>query len=196
MTDCNGATVGGDWTARVKIWHSGSTVDYNGYLIIVHNICVTEGRNSAVYVGSSSGTFEGITHIDKDGVKVTHSVDGSYSHMSANGFKYYDAHANWSYHSLMKQGWLGDISGTSWSRTITLPPSFRNKVFSVIVSIEMVNAVNTHDVIKHYKVTVPHDTVDYANGTFVINMSALAYWVVGQGSATAITTNVSWIAIA
>lgn len=196
MTTCNGVTVGSDWTARVKIWHSGSTVAYNGYLIVVHNICVTEGRNSAVYVGSSSGTFEGITHIDKDGVKVTHSADGSYSHMSASGFKYYDAHANWSYHSLMKQGWLGDISGTSWSRTITLPPSFRNKVFSVIISIEMVNAVNTHDVIKHYKVTVPQNTVNYANGTFVINMSALAYYVPGQGSATAITTNVSWIAIA
>ena len=96
----------------------------------------------------------------------------------------------------MKQGWLGDISGTSWSRTVPLPPSFKGKVFSVIISVNMVNAANTHDVIKHYKVTVPHDTVDYTNGTFVINMSALAYWVTGQGSATDITTNVAWIAIA
>jgi hypothetical protein len=128
-------------------------------------------------------------------LQVGHS-DGSYTQIGQNGIVYYDAYANWKYHSLMKQGWLGDISGTSWSRTITLPASFRNKTFSVIISIEMVNAVNTHDVIKHYKVTVPQATVNYANGTFVINMSALAYYVPGQGSATAITTNVSWIAIA
>ena len=128
-------------------------------------------------------------------LQVGHS-DGSYTQIGQDGIVYYDAHANWRYHSLIKQGWLGDISGTSWSRTITLPPSFKGKVFSVIVSIEMVNAVNTHDVIKHFKVTVPHDTVNYANGTFVINMNALAYYVPGQQSATAITTNVSWIAIA
>ncbi|WP_317327016.1 prophage endopeptidase tail family protein [Turicibacter sanguinis] len=127
-------------------------------------------------------------------LKVGHK-DGSYTEMGQNGVKYYDAYASWTYHSLMKQGWLGDISGTSWSRTITLPPSFKGKIFSVIISVEQVNAVNTHDVIKHYKVTVPQDTVDYANGKFVINMSALAYYVPGQASATAITTNVSWIAI-
>ena len=128
-------------------------------------------------------------------LQVGHS-DGSYTQIGQNGIVYYDSHANWKYHSLMKQGWLGDISGTSWSRTVTLPASFRNKTFSVIISVEMVNAVNTHDVIKHYKVTVPQNTVNYANGTFVINMSALAYWVPGQGSATDIITNVSWIAIA
>lgn len=128
-------------------------------------------------------------------LQVGHS-DGSYTQIGHNGIVYYDAYANWEYHALMKQGWLGDISGTTWSRTITLPPSFKGKVFSVIVSIEAVNAVNTHDVIKHYKVTVPQNTVDYTNGTFVINMSALAYYVPGQASATAITTNVSWIAIA
>ena len=159
-------------------------------------IQVEEGYVPTHYSPHPEEIYSGVTKIDNTGITVTHSADSSYSHMGANGFKYYDAHANWSYHSLMKQGWLGDISGTSWSRTITLPPSFRNKVFSVIVSVEMVNAVNTHDVIKHYKVTVPHNTVNYANGTFVINMSALAYYVPGQGSATAITTNVSWIAIA
>lgn len=128
-------------------------------------------------------------------LQVGHS-DGSYTQIGQNGVVYYDSYANWKYHSLMKQGWLGDISGTSWSRTIALPPSFRNKIFSVIVTVNACVAVNTHDVIKHYRITVPQATVDYANGTFVINMSALAYYVPGQGSATAITTDVSWIAIA
>ena len=159
-------------------------------------IQVEEGAIRTNFSPHPSEIYEGVTTIDGRGITVNHSNSNSYSQMSANGFKYYDSYANWNYHSLMKQGWLGDISGTSWSRTITLPASFRNKTFSVIVSIEMVNAVNTHDVIKHYKVTVPHDTVDYTNGTFVINMSALAYYVPGQASATAITTNVSWIAIA
>ncbi|MDB8551900.1 hypothetical protein, partial [Turicibacter sanguinis] len=141
--------------------------------------------------------FNGISDyfdLNSTRLKVGHK-DGSYTEMGQNGVKYYDAYASWTYHSLMKQGWLGDISGTSWSRTITLPSSFKGKIFSVIISVEQVNAVNTHDVIKHYKVTVPQDTVDYVNGKFVINMSALAYYVPGQASATAITTNVSWIAI-
>ena len=128
-------------------------------------------------------------------LKVGHS-DGSYTRIGQDGILYYDAYANWKYHSLMYQGWLGAIEGTSWSRTITLPNSFRGKVFSVIVTVNMVNPVNTHDVVKHYQVTVPHNTVNYNNGTFVINMSALAYWVPGQGHATAIQTDVSWIAIA
>ena len=164
-----------------------SKVDANG----VKSIIQQNPESVRIGFNAISNYFD----LNSTRLQVGHS-DGSYTQIGQNGIVYYDAYANWKYHSLMKQGWLGDISGTTWSRTITLPPSFKNKVFSVIVSIEMVNAVNTHDVIKHYKVTVPQDTVNYANGTFVINMSALAYYVPGQGSATAITTNVSWIAIA
>ena len=127
-------------------------------------------------------------------LKVGHS-DGSYTEIGQNGVMYYANGSGNRYHSLMKQGWLGQISGTSWSRTITLPSEFKGKSFSVIVSVTEVNAVNTHDVIKHFKVTVPHGTVNYTNATFVINMSALAYYVPGQQSASAIQTDVSWIAI-
>ncbi len=127
-------------------------------------------------------------------LRVGHT-DGSYTEIGQNGVMYYANGSGNRYHCLMKQGWLGQISGTSWSRTITLPSEFKGKTFSVIVSVTEVNAVNTHDVIKHFKVTVPHNTVNYTNGTFVINMSALAYYVPGQQSATAIQTDVSWIAI-
>ena len=127
-------------------------------------------------------------------LKVGHT-DGSYTEIGQNGVMYYANGSGNRYHCLMKQGWLGQISGTSWSRTITLPSEFKGKTFSVIVSVTEVNAVNTHDVIKHFKVTVPHSTVNYTNGTFVINMSALAYYVPGQQSASAIQTDVSWIAI-
>ena len=128
-------------------------------------------------------------------LKVGHS-DGGYTRIGQDGILYQAANGSQNrYHCLMKQGWLGQISGTSWSRTITLPSEFKGKPFSVIISVTEVNAVNTHDVIKHFKATVPHDTVDYTNGTFVINMSALAYYVPGQQSASAIQTDVSWIAI-
>ena len=127
-------------------------------------------------------------------LKVGHT-DGSYTEIGQNGIMYYANGSGNRYHCLIKQGWLGQISGTSWSRTITLPSEFKGKSFSVIVSVTEVNAVNTHDVIKHFKVTVPHNTVNYTNGTFVINMSALAYYVPGQQSATAIQSDVSWIAI-
>jgi biotin operon repressor len=142
--------------------------------------------------------FNGISSyfdLNSTRLQVGHS-DGSYTQIGQNGIVYYDAYANWKYHSLLKQGWIGAVTGTTWSRTITLPSSFKGKVFSVIVSVAMVAAVNTHDVIKHFQVTVPHDTVNYANGTFVINVSALAYYVPGQQSATAIQTDISWIAIA
>ena len=122
--------------------------------------------------------------------------DGSYSTLGKGQMTHYIAGSFRKYHSLMLQGWLGDITGTQWSRTVQLPQEFRGKVFSVMVAVNACVAVNTHDVIKHYRITVPHETVNYANGTFVINMSALAYWVPGQGSATAITTDVSWLAIA
>ena len=127
-------------------------------------------------------------------LKVGHT-DGSYTEIGQNGIMYYANGSGNRYHCLIKQGWLGQISGTTWSRTITLPSEFKGKTFSVIVSVTEVNAVDTHDVIKHFKVTVPHNTVNYTNGTFVINMSALAYYVPGQQSATAIQTDVSWIAI-
>lgn len=127
-------------------------------------------------------------------LKVGHK-DGSYTEIGQNGIMYYANGSGNRYHCLLKQGWLGQISGKSWSRTITLPSEFKGKTFSVIVSVTEVNAVNTHDVIKHFKVTVPHNTVNYTNGTFVINMSALAYYVPGQESASAIQTDVSWIAI-
>lgn len=128
-------------------------------------------------------------------LKVGHT-DGSYTEIGQNGVMYYANGSGNRYHCLMKQGWLGQISGTSWSRTITLPSEFKGKTFSIIVSVTEVNAVNTHDVIKHFKVTVPHNSVNYTNGTFVINMSALAYYVPGQQSASAIQTDISWIAIA
>lgn len=122
--------------------------------------------------------------------------DGSYSTIGKGQMTHYIAGSFRKYHSLMLQGWLGDITGTEWSRTVQLPQEFRGKVFSVMVAVNACIAVNTHDVIKHYRITVPHETVNYDKGTFVINMSALAYWVPGQASATEIKTDVSWLAIA
>lgn len=126
----------------------------------------------------------------------TQAPDGSYSSMGGGQMTHYIAGENWTYHSLMKQGWLGQIHGTNWSRTITLPSAFRGKVFSVIISVSEVGATNTHDVVKAFKVTVPHDTVDYNNGTFVINGSAVPYYVPGQAISSAVYMDVSWIAIA
>ena len=142
--------------------------------------------------------FNGISNyfdLNSTRLQVGHS-DGSYTQIGQNGVTYYANGSGNRYHNLMKQGWLGQISGTSWSRTITLPSEFKGKTFSIIISITEVNAVNTHDVIKHFKITVPQNTVNYNNGTFVINASALAYYVPGQQSASAIQMDVSWIAIA
>jgi len=164
-----------------------SKVDVNGVKSIIQQ------NPESVRIG-----FNGISNyfdLNAQRLRVGH-VDGSYTEIGQHGIMYFAHGSGNRYHNLMKQGWLGQIQGTQWSRTISLPPEFRGKAFSVIVSVTEVNAINTHDVIKHFKVTVPHDTVDYANGTFIINMSAVAYWVPGQQLATAIQSDISWIAIA
>lgn len=125
----------------------------------------------------------------------TFASDGSYSTMGSGQMTHYIANEGWTYHSMMKQGWLGRINGTEWSRTIQLPSAFKGKVFSVIVTVTEVQAVNTHDVVKYFQVTVPQANVDYANAKFTIYGYAKPYYVVGQSLATAIIMDVSWTAI-
>ena len=48
---------------------------------------VTEGSNSVAWTPSSDEMYSGITTIDKDGVKVSHSNINGYSEMSADAFK-------------------------------------------------------------------------------------------------------------
>ena len=173
-----------------------SKVDVNGV-----KSTITQSASEVLVAFNNAGDWNGTSGnpgrilFNANGIH-SQAPDGSYSTLGRGEMTHYIAGSFRKYHSLMLQGWLGDITGTQWSRTVQLPQEFRGKVFSVMVAVNACVAVNTHDVIKHYRITVPHETVNYDNGTFVINMSALAYWVPGQGSATAITTDVSWLAIA
>ena len=173
-----------------------SKVDVNGV-----KSTITQSASEVLVAFNNAGDWDGTSGnsgrilFNANGIH-SKAPDGSYSTLGRGEMTHYIAGSFRKYHSLMLQGWLGDITGTQWSRTVQLPQEFRGKVFSVMVAVNACVAVNTHDVIKHYRITVPHETVNYDNGTFVINMSALAYWVPGQGSATAITTDVSWLAIA
>lgn len=173
-----------------------SKVDVNGV-----KSTISQSASEVVVAFNNAGDWAGTSGnpgrilFNANGIH-SQAPDGSYSTIGEGVMTHYIAGSFRKYHSLMLQGWLGDITGTTWSRTVQLPQEFRGKVFSVMVTVNACIAVNTHDVIKHYRVTVPHDTVNYDNGTFVINMSVLAYWVPGQASATEIKTDVSWLAIA
>ena len=171
-------------------------VDVNGV-----KSTISQSASEVLVAFNNAGDWNGTSGnpgrilFDANGIH-SQASDGSYSTIGKGQMTHYIAGSFRKYHSLMLQGWLGDITGTTWSRTVQLPQEFRGKVFSVMVTVNACIAVNTHDVIKHYRITVPHDTVNYDNGTFVINMSALAYWVPGEASATEIKTDVSWLAIA
>lgn len=196
-----GSDVGTDWKAQVAFKHEGSRVPNNGYLMVLKNVCLTEGHNSGQYVPSTKTLYEGVTRIDKDGITVTHSADSSYSTMSATGFTFNSHGSGHRYHNLMKQGWIdtisfGGIGANGWSTTITLPPEFKNKPFSVIPAITYVGCPHIADAVKMFEINIPHGEVNYANGTFKIYIYASGLWAEGLSTTYSVEVRATWVAIA
>lgn len=196
-----GSDVGTDWKAQVVFKHDGSRVPNNGYLMVLKNVCLTEGHNSGQYVPSTKTLYEGVTRIDKDGITVTHSADSSYSTMSATGFTFNSHGSGHRYHNLMKQGWIdtisfGGIGANGWSTTITLPPEFKNKPFSVIPAITYVGCPHVADALKMFEINIPHGEVNYANGTFKIYIYASGLWAEGLSTTYSVEVRATWVAIA
>lgn len=192
---------GTDWTGQIMIKHEGSRVASMGYLMVVNNVCLTEGYNSGQFVPATRALYEGVLRADKDGLTVTHSVDSSYSKMGATGFEYYANGSGHRYHNLMRQGWIdtisfGGIGSIGWATSVSLPDEFKNKPFSVIPCITYVGAPNVADAIKMFEVNVPHNEVNYANGTFKVYIYASGLWAEGLSTTYSVEVRATWIAIA
>lgn len=190
-----------DWYGQIMFKHEGSKVVNSGYLMVVNNVCLTEGHNSGQFVPATRALYEGVLRADKTGLKVTHSADSSYSHMGATGFEFYSHGSGHRYHNLMKQGWIdtisfGGIEANGWSATITLPPEFKNKPFSVIPAITYVGCPNIADAVKMFEINIPHGEVNYANGTFKIYIYASGLWAEGLSTTYSVEVRATWVAIA
>lgn len=162
---------------------------------------VEEGVIVTNYTPNPEEVYTGITKIDKDGITVTHSADGSYSRMSATGMEFFAEGSGHRYHNLMKQGWIdtisfGGLGSGGWAITITLPPEFKNKPFSVIPSITYIGCPHIADAIKMFEINVPHNEVDYVNGTFRIYIYASGLWAEGLAITYSVEARATWIAIA
>lgn len=164
-------------------------------------IQVEEGHVPTHYSPHPEEIYSGVTKIDNTGITVTHSADSSYSHMGANGFEFYSHGSGHRYHNLIKQGWIdtisfGGIGANGWSATITLPPEFRNKPFSVIPAITYVGCPNIADAVKMFEINIPHGEVNYANGTFKIYVYASGLWAEGLSTTYSVEVRATWVAIA
>ena len=196
-----GSNIETDWTGQIMFKHNGSHVAYSGYLMVVNNVCLTEGHNNGQFVPATRALYEGVLRADKDGLTVTHSVDDSYSKMGATGFEFYSHGSGHRYHNLMKQGWVetisfGGLGSGGWTTTITLPYEFRNKPFSVIPAITYVGCPHIADAVKMFEINVPHNEVNYANGTFRIYIYASGLWAEGLSITYSVEVRATWIAIA
>ncbi len=101
----------------------------------------------------------------------------------------------------MKQGWIdtisfGGIGANGWSATITLPPEFKNKPFSVIPAITYVGCPHVADAVKMFEINIPHGEVNYANGTFKIYIYASGLWAEGLSTTYSVEVRATWVAIA
>ena len=72
---------------RLRLFLGEWTGESNSVHVWMAEPIVTEGSNSVAWTPSSDEMYSGITTIDKDGVKVSHSNINGYSEMSADAFK-------------------------------------------------------------------------------------------------------------
>ena len=169
-----------------------SKVDVNG----VKSIIQQNPESVRIGFNAISNYFD----LNSSRLQVGHS-DGSYTQIGQDGVVYYANGSGNRYHNLIKQGWIdtinfGGIGASGWSATITLPNEFKNKPFSIIPAITYVGCPNIADGIKMFEINIPHDQVNYANGTFKIFIYASGLWAEGLSTTYAVQVRATWIAIA
>ena len=116
--------------------------------------------------------YDGITTIDKDGVKVVHG--DSYSRLGAHGLMRYDGNVGKYYHYL---SYMGQVDLASEERvTIQLPPEFRHRDFKVIVSVKRVRINYDPYAEKHLLMGfyAEVNSINTANATFEVYASVRA----------------------
>lgn len=143
-----------------------------GRNVFIDNVMICEGVLPSAFTPHPSEIYDGITTIDKDGVKVVHG--NSYSRLGAHGLMRYDGDVGKYYHYL---SYMGQVDLASEERaTIQLPPEFRNRDFKVIVSVKRVRMNYDPYAEKHLLMGfyAEVNSINTANATFEVYASVRA----------------------
>lgn len=194
-TICTATFVAPESTTQIRLVCSPIAGTANNYGWF-KEVQVEEGTQRTNYTPNPAEVYTGITRIDNEGVHVSHSLDGSTSHMGAHGFTHYVGGTNRKYHSLMV---AGSVSTTdSWgqiSMRITLPSEFRGKTFEVLPS--LVHVGFDRDIAHAFKnLNISVHDFNHATGQFTLTCNPIGVDVVGAWAVNASTVRVSYIAIA
>ena len=161
-------------------WNDASS---NSVYLWMTEAMVTVGGEDLPYTPNADELYAGITAIDKDGIKVTHS-DGTYSKMGKDGFEWFNGQTGNKYHCLMYGGEYECSSQET--RTVTLPAEFRGKPFKVISTIKRIRTiadiyVHQWPILTFHAIT---ENINHANGTFNVYASvrALNYTKTNEGT--------------
>ena len=132
--------------------------------IELSHICINEGTIALPWTPHPSEIYDGITTVDKDGVKVSHN-NGDYTQLHAEGLKRYRSNgdAKGDYHYLTQYvGFSGQ--DTVW---VQLKDDFKGKHFTAysVISDTWEDSWNHGDpwVMQRFVTYVQTDMIDYAN---------------------------------
>ena len=132
--------------------------------IELSHICINEGTIALPWTPHPSEIYDGITTVDKDGVKVSHN-NGDYTQLHAEGLKRYRSNgdAKGDYHYLTQYvGFSGQ--DTVW---IQLKDDFKGKQFTAysVISDTWEDSWNHGEpwVLQRFVTYVQTDMIDYAN---------------------------------
>lgn len=175
------------WTHVKVSFTTGSNTNY-GFIRIDNNGALSTSGYNVVFFNevqlvkgwehypqwspNPNEIYDGITTIDKDGVKVVHG--DSYSRLGAHGLMRYDGNVGKYYHYL---SYMGQVDLASEERaTIQLPPEFRNRDFKVIVSVKRVRMNYDPYAEKHLLMGfyAEVNSINTANATFEVYASVRA----------------------
>jgi hypothetical protein len=150
-------------TSTTDTFYFGATASSGNTEFYITAVQLVRGNQRVAWTSNPDEVYEGITTIDADGITVTHSdAGGSYSKMSAGGFKWHNGSTSKDYHYLTYKG-TGTING---SVTITLPAEFKGKEFEIALSIRGMDSGSANNPI--YKTSLSVSSYDYVNGKFTI----------------------------
>ena len=175
------------WTHVKASFTTGSNTNY-GFIRIDNNGALSASGYNVVFFNevqlvkgwecylqwspNPNEIYDGITTIDKDGVKVVHG--DSYSRLGAHGLMRYDGNVGKYYHYL---SYMGQVDLASEERvTIQLPPEFRHRDFKVIVSVKRVRINYDPYAEKHLLMGfyAEVNSINTANATFEVYASVRA----------------------
>lgn len=115
------------WKQSDGKWHYGWAA--------FDQMMLVKGKTAIPY-NDGNGYYDTNMTVGKDGIKCTY-INGTYTEMSPQGFKYYEAGSGYSYCSLITYGvYTANITANNsvGTATVTLPSVFKGKQLSTVIS--------------------------------------------------------------